>query len=109
MGQKENATHPRSAVPSDDASEDRTVSSFDEEQDQFAEILSAVGLEQEIAYFVKYYSNESCHESKDNVTPAVAYYGRLYEIFTRREQLKQRTLKARKRYHLSQPIAQSIS
>jgi putative transposase len=52
---------------------------------------------------------ERYHESLDNVTPADVYYGRHQEIITRREQLKQRTLKAGKRYNLSQPIAQSIS
>jgi len=33
----------RSAVPSDDPGEDRAVSSLDEERDQSAEVLSAVG------------------------------------------------------------------
>jgi putative transposase len=35
----------------------------------------------------KYYSNESCHESKDNVTPADVYYGRHHEIITWRDEL----------------------
>ena len=48
---------------------------------------------------MEYYNNERYHESLDNVTPADVYYGRHHEIITRREQLKQRTLKARKRYN----------
>jgi len=66
-------------------------------------------LEQEIALFIEYYNNERCEDSLDNVTPADVWYGRQHEIIARREQLKQRTLKARKRYNLLQPIAESIS
>jgi transposase InsO family protein len=44
------------------------------------------GLEQEIDYFVKDYSDESCHESKDNVTPADVQYGRHHEIITWRDE-----------------------
>jgi putative transposase len=66
-------------------------------------------LEQEIARFVSYYNNERYHESLDNVTPADVYCGRHQEIITRREQLKQQTLKQRRRYNLSQPIAQTVS
>jgi transposase InsO family protein len=62
-------------------------------------------LEQEIARFSEYYNNQRYHDSLDNVTPADVYYGRQHEIIARREQLKQRTLRARKRYKLSQPIA----
>ncbi len=66
-------------------------------------------LEQEIERFVTYYNNERYHESLDNVTPADVCYGRHHEIITRREQLKQQTLKPRKRYNLSQSTAQTIS
>lgn len=66
-------------------------------------------LEQEVARFVHYYNNERYHESLDNVTPADKYHGRHHEILTRREQLKQRTLKARKRHNLSQLTAQIVS
>jgi putative transposase len=66
-------------------------------------------LEQEIERFIDYYNNRRYHEALDNVTPADVYYGRQREIITRREQLKQKTLKARKRYNLSQSTAQIIS
>lgn len=66
-------------------------------------------LEQEVARFVSYYNNGRYHESLDNVTPADVYQGRHHEILTRRERLKQRTLKARRRYNLSQPTAQTVS
>lgn len=66
-------------------------------------------LEQEIERFIDYYNNRRYHEALDNVTPADVYFGRQREIITRREQLKQKTLKARKRYNLSQSTAQIIS
>ena len=66
-------------------------------------------LEQEIERFVTYYNNKRYHESLNNVTPADVYYGRHLEIISRRERLKRRTLKTRKLYNLSQPIAQTTS
>jgi putative transposase len=66
-------------------------------------------LEQEIERFISYYNNKRYHEALDNVAPADVYYGRYREIITRREQLKQQTLKARKRYNLAQSTAQTIS
>jgi putative transposase len=66
-------------------------------------------LEQEIERFIYYYNNKRYHEALDNVTPADVYYGRHREIITRRERLKQQTLRARKRYNLSQLTAQIVS
>ena len=66
-------------------------------------------LEQEIERFIDYYNNKRYHEALNNVTPADVYYGRHREIMTRREQLKQQTLKARRRYNLSKSTAQIVS
>lgn len=57
-------------------------------------------LEQEIAHFVEHYNNESVHETLGNVTPADVYFGPHREIFTRREQIKRRTLNQRRHYSL---------
>lgn len=57
-------------------------------------------LEAEIAHFVEYYNNERYHESLGNVTPADVYFGRHREIFTRRDQIKRRTMKQRRSYNL---------
>ncbi len=53
-------------------------------------------LEGKIAEFVEYYNNYRYHESLNNVTPADVYFERDQEIFTRREEIKQRTLMKRK-------------
>jgi putative transposase len=66
-------------------------------------------LEQELERFVTYYNNKRYHESLNNVTPADVYNGRHLEIISKRERLKRRTLKTRKLYNLSQPIAQTTS
>jgi len=54
-------------------------------------------------------NNKRYHESLDNVTPGDVYLSRHHDIITHWEQLKQQTLKRRKRYSLSQPIAQTVS
>jgi putative transposase len=56
-------------------------------------------LEQEIARFVDYYNHRRYHESLDNVTPADVYFGRAKEVMTRREEIKRKTLEARRRQH----------
>jgi transposase InsO family protein len=56
-------------------------------------------LEQEIARFVHYYNHQRYHESLDNLTPADVYFGRAKEVQTRREEIKQRTLDARRQQH----------
>lgn len=66
-------------------------------------------MEQEDEHFVDYYNNKRYHEAIDNVTPANVYHNRHRDIITHREQLKQQTLKARKRYNLSQSTTQIIS
>jgi putative transposase len=44
---------------------------------------------------------ERYHESLNNVTPADVYHGRQKEILAKREQIKRRTLKARRHYNLT--------
>jgi transposase InsO family protein len=66
-------------------------------------------LEQEITRFVGHYNNERYHESLDNVTPADVYHGRRREIVTRREQIKRKTLKARRRYNLARPLTRQTT
>jgi len=61
-------------------------------------------LEREIEQFVEYYNNRRYHESLDNVTPADAYYGRVQEIITKREQIKIRTLRLRKQQNLKEQV-----
>jgi putative transposase len=63
-------------------------------------------LEQKIARFVDYYNNQHYHESLNNVTPADVYFGRVKEVLTRREEIKRKTLEARRRQQSqSQPMA----
>jgi len=59
-------------------------------------------LEREIEAFVEYYNNDRVHESLKNVTPADMYYGRQEKILSIRDKIKEKTLKARKRFNLSQ-------
>jgi putative transposase len=54
-------------------------------------------LEQAIGAFVDYYNHERYHESLENLTPADVYFGRDEEVKTRREEIKQRTLRDRRR------------
>jgi len=56
-------------------------------------------LEGKIAEFVEYYNNHRYHESLNNVTPADVYFERDQEIFTKRAEIKQRTLMKRKLYY----------
>lgn len=54
-------------------------------------------LEQAIQGFIQYYNEERYHESLDNVTPADMYHGRYIEIQSRREQIKEKTMRERRR------------
>jgi transposase-like protein len=63
---------------------------------------SVEALEREIALFIQYYNNERVHESLNNITPTDMYYGKQEKILSLRDKIKQKTLKARKRFNLSQ-------
>jgi putative transposase len=60
-------------------------------------------LERAVARCVADYNHRRYHESLDNVTPADVYHGRRPAILTRRAQIKQRTLRARRRENLRTP------
>jgi transposase InsO family protein len=53
-------------------------------------------LEQAIADFVDYYNHERYHEALDNLTPADVYFGRAEEVKSKREEIKQKTMKQRR-------------
>jgi len=59
-------------------------------------------LKRELTSFIEYYNHERVHESLKNVTPADMYYGRQEKILSLRDKIKQKTLKSRKRFNLSQ-------
>ena len=54
-------------------------------------------LEYAVAGFIQHYNEVRYHESLDNVTPADVYFGRAKTILTQRDEIKQRTLAARRR------------
>jgi len=56
-------------------------------------------LEKEIEAFVNYYNHERYHESLDNMTPADVYFGRVKEVKTRREKIKEETMRKRRQLH----------
>ena len=57
-------------------------------------------LEQEIEAFVAHYNHQRVHESLDNLTPADVYQGRAREVLTLRNELKEQTLRRRRRENL---------
>jgi transposase len=59
----------------------------------------------ELKDFVAYYNNERYHESLDNVAPADVYFGRRYELLTKRSKIKRRTMERRKKEPLAQKAA----
>ena len=65
--------------------------------------FSPWALERALAGFVEDYNHRRYHEALQNVTPADVYHGRRPAILARREQIKQRTLTARRRENLRTP------
>ncbi len=57
-------------------------------------------LGQAIEAFVQYYNHERYHEALDNLTPADVYAGKEEEVLTRREQIKEETLRKRRQENL---------
>jgi len=62
-------------------------------------------LEQEISKFVDYYNHHRYHEALKNVTPADVYFGRHYEILTKRDLIKRKTLELRRKQNLKSRVA----
>ena len=62
-------------------------------------------LEQELPRFVDYYNNPRYHEALNNVTPDDVYFGRQREIFTKRDQIKRKTLALRRKQNLKARVA----
>lgn len=56
-------------------------------------------LEREINDFVQFYNYQRYHESLNNLTPADVYFGRAKEVLTRRDKIKQETMKKRRQLH----------
>ena len=54
-------------------------------------------LQEAIGNYNHFYNEERYHESLGNVTPADIYHGRAKEIQSRREQIKQKTMRERRR------------
>ena len=95
--------HAGRTLPPDDAGEDRTLSPVDEERGEAREVLQSGALERALVGFVEDYNHRRYHEALQNVTPADVYHGRRPAILARREQIKQRTLTARRRENLRTP------
>ncbi len=58
-------------------------------------------LKERLAEFVDYYNSRRYHESLSNLTPADVYFGRGPTILSWRENVKLKTIEARRRLHHS--------
>jgi hypothetical protein len=62
-------------------------------------------LDDQIGLFVDYYNNYRYHEALNNITPVDVYHGRRWEILTRREQIKKKTMRLRRKQNRALMIA----
>jgi putative transposase len=58
-------------------------------------------LERAVAAFVEHYNHRRYHESLDNLTPADVYFGRGETILNTRQQIKRKTIDARRKLHFA--------
>ena len=61
-------------------------------------------LQNAIDQFVQYYNYHRYHESLNNMTPADVYYGRAEIILKVRQEIKEKTLKERRRNYILQNL-----
>jgi transposase InsO family protein len=61
-------------------------------------------LMQRLEEFVEYYNNQRYHESIHNLTPSDMYFGRGNEILSKRQLIKQKTMKKRRKQHLKNKL-----
>jgi len=61
-------------------------------------------LKHRLGEFVEYYNNHRYHESLNNTTPSDVYFGRDQKIIEKRKQIKLKTMKKRRKKHLSQVL-----
>ena len=61
-------------------------------------------LKHRLGEFVEYYNNHRYHESLSNTTPSDVYFGRDQKVIEKRKQIKLKTMKKRRRKHLSQVL-----
>ena len=57
-------------------------------------------LKSEVDRFVNYYNDHRYHEALDNMTPSDIYFGRHNDIKIKRKEIKQKTLKIRRKQNL---------
>jgi transposase InsO family protein len=63
-------------------------------------------LQERLQQFVTYYNHERYHESLENLTPAVVFYGRGDAILKKRGQIKQATMAMRRQLHYDRQTQQ---
>ena len=61
-------------------------------------------LKDRLAVFVDYYNNRRYHEALNNLNPADVYFGRGEQILKQRKLIKEKTMKKRRKTHLSQVL-----
>ena len=61
-------------------------------------------LKDRLVVFVDYYNNRRYHEALNNLSPADVYFGRGEQILEKRKLIKEKTMKKRRKTHMSQVL-----